>query len=163
MRRPSFEEKFRKSKAESIIEPLFRAARLTNELSLRRLNARARTSTPIRASHTALLPHLDLSGTRLTDLAERLGVSKQAVAPLVDELEHMGVLEKVPDPSDGRAKLIVYTERGKRGLLEGLEVLKEVECDLEQVIGRRRMRQLSAILAALLEHLEGDQDCQPDE
>jgi hypothetical protein len=45
----------------------------------------------LRRSHTSLLPHIDLGGTRVTDLAERLGVSKQAASQLVDDLEAIGV------------------------------------------------------------------------
>ena len=47
----------------------------------------------IRPSHTALLPHIDLEGTRLTVLAERLGVSKQATSQLVGDMEEMGMVE----------------------------------------------------------------------
>ena len=62
----------------------------------------------IRPAHTALFPHIDLSGTRQTALARRMGVSKQAVGQLVSELEQMGALERVPDPSDGRARLVRF-------------------------------------------------------
>ena len=56
---------------------LFKAARLVNERAIGEV--RRRTKQPLRVGHTTLFPHVDVDGTRLTDLAARLGVSKQAV------------------------------------------------------------------------------------
>src|SRR4051812_27451098 len=77
-------------KARSTLQLLFKAARLLNEQAIARV--RSRTKMPVRVAHTTLLPHVDLGGTRLTDLAARLGVTKQAVGQLVDELVAMGIL-----------------------------------------------------------------------
>ena len=136
------------AKAGSVLELLFRTARLTNEAALARV--RERSGLPLRPAHTSLFPHIDLGGTRPTVIAERLGVSKQAVAPLVDELVDLEVLEKVDDPADGRAKLIVFARGGHR-LLEGLAVLGEVEAELEARVGRRRIRALRSTLLELLD------------
>jgi len=149
-----FEATLRKRKARSVLEPFLRAARLANEHALRRLSARHGQAGAVRPAHTSLLPHIELGGTRLTVLAERVGVSKQAVAPLVDELEAMGVLAKVPDPADGRAKLIVFTELGRRGLLEGLDLLHEVEKEIGRAIGREKMILLKEIVDDVLRYLE---------
>jgi DNA-binding MarR family transcriptional regulator len=81
-------------------------------------------------------------------------VSKQAAAELVDELESMGMLARVPDPEDRRAKLIVFTERGREGLFQGLAVLAELERELSRIVGERPMRQLRQALSALLPALE---------
>ena len=108
----------------------------------------------LRASHTALFPHIDFEGTRLTELARRLGISKQAVGQLVGELEAMGTLERVPDPSDGRAKLIRFSAQGRRGMLQGLGVLKELEVDYARDIGVERMEALRDALVALEEVLD---------
>ena len=115
----------------------------------------------LRAAHTNLFPHIDLGGTRLTDLARRVGISKQAVGQLVDELEEMGALERVPDPEDGRAKLIRFGSDDEGSLLlRGLAVLGELETELEEHIGPRRMKELHRALLAveawLLETAEGD-------
>lgn len=136
-----------RAKAGSVLELLFRTARLTNETAIARV--RNRSGLPLRAAHTTLFPHIDLAGTRLTVLADRLGVSKQAVAPLVDELVSMGVLDKVDDPDDGRARRIVFA-RGGRGLLEGLAVLQEVEAELAARVGEARVDALRDTLAELL-------------
>ncbi|MCA9704835.1 MAG: FHA domain-containing protein [Myxococcales bacterium] len=66
-----------------------------------------------------------------------------------------GVLERVPDPDDGRAKQVRFTAAGRESLLAGLAVLGELEQQLEQQLGTRRMRALHATLLALQEQLEG--------
>jgi DNA-binding MarR family transcriptional regulator len=138
-------------KAASTGQLLFRCARLWNEQALARW--RAQSGVDIRPAHTALFPHIDLEGTRLTDLAQRVGTSKQAVAQLVDELEAMGGLERVPDPSDGRAKLVRFA-RGGAALLEGLGLLMEMEAELADAIGSSRMAALHDALTTLLPYLE---------
>ena len=70
------------------------------------------------------------------DLAARVGVSKQAVGQLVDDLESMGVVERVPDPEDGRARRVRFTRRGFQALLHGVGVLDRLEQQLAAAIGR---------------------------
>ena len=53
-------------------------------------------------------------GSRLTDLADQAQMSKQSAGVLVDQLERLGYVRRVPDPTDGRARLIVIEERGRR-------------------------------------------------
>src|SRR5690348_16870172 len=85
-----FDAELERRKHESTLQLLFKAARLLDEAALARV-AEQRGGLRLRRSHTALFPHIDLAGTRITDLAERLGVSKQAVSQLVDDLEELGV------------------------------------------------------------------------
>lgn len=148
----SFRERLEAEKSERTLQLLFKAARLANERAIATL--RARTGKPVRVAHTALLPHVDFEGTRLTELARRLGVSKQAAGQLVDELVLMGLLERVPDPADARAKLVRFSRRGRRGLVEGLGVLAELEDELRAATGEARMRALHDALAAVVAALE---------
>lgn len=62
--------------------------------------------------HGAVLAYLDPEGVRPTELSRLSGQHKQIVGTLVDELEALGYVERRPDPSDRRAKLICPTERG---------------------------------------------------
>jgi len=143
---------FEAAKQASTFQLLFRCARLVNELSLARV--RERYGVPgLRAAHTALFPHLDMEGVRLTELARRVGVSKQAVGQLVDDLERMGALHRVPDPSDGRAKLIQFKGRW---LLDGIGVLMEVERELVEEAGAAEIAGLRAGLIAVLAAVEGE-------
>ncbi len=142
------------AKHASTAQLLFRCARLVNDRGLARL--REATGHDIRAAHTNLFPYIDLEGTRLTVLARRVGISKQAVGQLVDELTTMGVVERVPDPADGRAKLIRFraTEDGEHGILAGLRLLGEVEADLAVQLGPARWAGLRDALVHLLPILE---------
>lgn len=144
-------------KRSSLGQVLMKAARLLNEQALGRV--RERTQQDIRPAHTAVFPHIDLVGTRLTVIAERMGLSKQAVGQLVGDLEAMGAVERVPDPSDGRAKLVRFCQRnGKLVLFDGLAVLLEFEAELAAELGRERLDTLHDHLDALLGALEARAD-----
>ncbi len=67
---------------------------------------------PVTQVHIALLQSLDLDGTRLTLLAERAQMTKQSMLELVDKAEALGLVERQPDPVDGRAKVVAFTLRG---------------------------------------------------
>lgn len=153
---PPESQALERAKKASTGQLLFRCARLLNERALARARALEVAGPPIRAAHTSLFPHIDLAGTRLTELARRVGISKQAVAQLVDELQDMGVVERVPDPADGRAKLIRFTSDGGLVLFRGLELLRSLEAELREEIGARHMDRLHAALLALEPVLERD-------
>jgi DNA-binding MarR family transcriptional regulator len=131
---------------------LIRAARLFNERAVAR--GRSVGGLDLRPAHTALFPHLSLEGTRMTALAEKMGVTKQAVSQIAAELEQAGVLCRIPDPSDGRAKLVRFTAEGYDALLAGFDALHEVEDELAAELGEAPMRRLNRDLAKLLAALE---------
>lgn len=135
----------------STFELLFRAARLVNERAVARVQA---SGGQLRTAHTALLPHITSAGVRLTELADKLGVTKQAVGPLVDDLEREGIVERVDDPADRRAKRIRWTKRGERALLDGIGVLAALERDLAKSVGKQRMAALADTLEALIAAVE---------
>jgi len=146
-------DELERRKRSSTIQLLFKVSRLVNERAVARARERGGTS-EMRVAHTSLLPHIDWEGTRLSELARRLGVSKQAVGQLVDELEQMGTCERVADPTDGRAKLVRFSSRGKRQILDGLNVLDELEREFAPQLGKRRMLELRRTLELWLEALE---------
>ena len=150
---------FEEAKRASLAQVLFKTARLVNEEGIRRL--REVSGHDVRMAHTTLFPHIDFDGVRLTELARRVGHTKQAVAQVVDELVEMGALEKVKDPSDGRAKLIRFSAEGRPGLLAGLVVLGSIESELGAALGRERMMRLHDDLLALLDHLESEDVVDP--
>jgi DNA-binding MarR family transcriptional regulator len=90
-------------------------------------------------------------GSRITDLAEQAGVTKQTAGFLVDQLERAGYVERVPDPSDGRARLVRITARGRRGVAASRSIVAAVEAEWAAHLGPRRMAQLRAILTDLRE------------
>lgn len=150
---PDFKRMFEEKKRASVGQLLFKAARLFNEEAVARVAARAHPG--LRTSHTLLFPHLDRDkGIRGTELAERLGISKQAVSKLLKDLESDGLVERVRDPEDARAQLVRLTDSGLRGMLDGLDELKKLEAELAGEIGILRMADLHEGLAALLSALE---------
>lgn len=148
-----FERKLAEAKRASTAQLLFKCARLVNERALETLPVFGDTKP--RASHMALFPHVNLDeGTRITDLATKLGISKQAVSQLVDDLEEMGAMERIADPDDGRAKRVVFTATGRAAMLDGLKHLRSIERELTRAIGKDTMGALHAALLSLNDHLE---------
>src|SRR3954466_12934297 len=68
---------------------------------------------PVRQPHGYVLRALYDRPVGLTGLADLLGVTKQAVAPVVDEMVALGLVERGPDPADRRAKRLALTDRGR--------------------------------------------------
>jgi DNA-binding MarR family transcriptional regulator len=102
----------------------------------------------VREGHGCVFGFIDLEhGSRLTDLAERSGLTKQAVGEAVAELERNGYVERVPDPGDGRAKIIKLTERGYAACLTGRRLFSEVEREWAEQLG-------DALVAGLREAAE---------
>jgi DNA-binding MarR family transcriptional regulator len=135
-------------KRKSVAQLLFKCARLLNERAIARVN-RSAGAPGLRPSHTNLFPHIDFKGVRITELARRLDISKQAVSQSVAELEEHGVVELLVDPKDARAKLVRFTSKGAQAIAHGLGVLAELELELEAQIGKRHLRALhQALLAA---------------
>ena len=91
------------------------------------------------------------SGSRLTDLAAQAGITKQSAGFLVDQLERAGYVERVPDPDDGRARLVRIAERGARSVEESRAIVAQVETEWTDHLGERRMAQLRGILEDLRE------------
>ncbi|MCB2018308.1 MAG: MarR family transcriptional regulator [Hydrogenophaga sp.] len=66
----------------------------------------------IGAAHVHITRHLALQGSRLTELAARAGMSKQAMGDLVTQCEAWGLVRREADPKDARARRVVFTETG---------------------------------------------------
>lgn len=146
--------RFESSRDQATMQLLFKAARLANERALAQGATAAPPGVRFRPAHTALLPHLDFDGVRLTELARRAGVTKQAVGPLVDDLAASGVVERIDDLGDGRAKRIRFSRRGYAALMHGLDTLRGIEASVAAVIGARRMRDLHDTLNLMIAALE---------
>ncbi|CAN7544656.1 MarR family transcriptional regulator [Terrabacter sp. LjRoot27] len=90
-------------------------------------------------------------GTRLTDLAEQAQVTKQTATALVDRLEAAGYVERVPDPTDGRARLVRLTDKAATLLPIARAEEAQIEREWEAHLGPRRMRELREALVLLRE------------
>jgi DNA-binding MarR family transcriptional regulator len=101
----------------------------------------------IREAHGCVFGFIEPEGSRLTFLAERSGLTKQAVGESVDDLERLGYVARAPDPTDGRAKLVLLTQKGAKARQLGRSILAEIEQRWAEEIGEERV-------AAMRETLE---------
>ena len=104
----------------------------------------------VRPAHGFAFVRLTPDGATGIELAEHLGVSKQAASQMVDYLEEHGYVTRGPHPRDGRGKLVVLTERG----WACIEAVETIFADLErrsaEVVGAERMELLRADLHRLV-------------
>ena len=90
-------------------------------------------------------------GSRLTDLADQAQMSKQSAGVLVDQLERLGYVRRVPDPTDGRARLIVIEERGRRAAEVAMATSTAILAEWTAFLGTRNFALLHQILDQLRE------------
>ena len=103
----------------------------------------------VRPAHGAVFQYIDDEGTTVSLLAERAQMTKQAMAELVRHLEVHGLVVRIPDPNDGRAKLVVPTEQGREVVAIAQELVPEVEQQVIAVLGADRLRALHDDLTAI--------------
>jgi DNA-binding MarR family transcriptional regulator len=100
-------------------------------LALSNLAARAQVS----AAHVHITRHVALGGSRLTDLAEAAGMSKQAMGTLVDECEAWGLVTRSPDSRDQRARVVQFTETGLLWLKAFEDAVTQAQAEFAQEVG----------------------------
>ena len=87
------------------------------------------------AAQLHITRHLALAGLRLTELAERAGMCKQAMGALVDQCEAWGMVQRVPDAQDARARRIEFTATGRAWLQAYREAVAQAEAEMRGAIG----------------------------
>jgi DNA-binding MarR family transcriptional regulator len=107
----------------------------------------------LRMAHAHVFANIRPRGMRLTDLAARAGMTRPSMAELVDELEAQGLLERLPDPADNRAKLIVLTAAGHDAVRVAKAIIARIEADYARRIGSQRYEAMCASMQALLDDL----------
>jgi DNA-binding MarR family transcriptional regulator len=100
----------------------------------------------IRQGHGCVFRFIAEGGSRLTDLAESAGMSKQAVGEVVDDLEKLGYVERAQDPQDGRAKVIRLTELGADAHRTALGIFADIEQDWCDRYGAERVETMRRLL-----------------
>ena len=102
-------------------------------------------------AQTRVFQRIAADGSRLTDLADQAQMSKQSAGVLVDQLEHLGYVRRVLDPTDGRARLIVIEERGRRAAEVAMRTSNEILSEWMAFLGTRNFTLLHQILDQLRE------------
>ena len=105
---------------------------------------------PQKPRHSAVFAQIRPDGSRLTDLARGANMTPQSMGEIVDELEELGYVERRPDPSDRRAKLVTLTARGRECVAAGEQTIHGLESDIDAVIGADAHAELRRMLERLV-------------
>ena len=105
----------------------------------------------VTVAQSRLAQRIAAEGSRLTELADRAQVTKQTASLLVAALEREGLVERIPDPSDGRARLIRLSARGREAAGQAMQVVRGVEQEWTEHLGAELASQLRDGLVKLRE------------
>jgi DNA-binding MarR family transcriptional regulator len=142
----------RARRQQMLLRLLVRLFRVMNDETVRRVRDEG---FPLQPSFPRLLAYVDEErGSRVSALAKKLGVTRQAVSQLLDEIEAEGCVERRPDPTDGRAVRVHFTPKGRRMLACGMRAMTAIEAEYAALIGKAELGQVKAHLARLLEQID---------
>jgi DNA-binding MarR family transcriptional regulator len=111
----------------------------------------------IHPAQLSVLRNLWPQGRRITELANRAGITKASVIYLVDQLQQRGYVERVPDASDGRATLVQLSERGWLIHRVARAAIQQVQEELTQAVGKDEMEVFLSTLARLTSWLSKEE------
>jgi DNA-binding MarR family transcriptional regulator len=107
----------------------------------------------VRMAQLAVFAHVPRGeGMRMSQLAERMQITRGAVTQLVAYLESHGLLERIPDPDDGRGVIVRPTPAAERGYELGRQRIAEIEGSWATLVGEQRWRVFASVLQELYEH-----------
>ena len=105
----------------------------------------------IRSAHSRVFEHLPAKGARVARMAEAAQMTQQSMTELVDYLEELGYVERLPDPSDRRAKIVRLTETGTKLSAAGRDAMRKIDASWEARLGKERLHDMRLALAEVLE------------
>ncbi|MGB3829442.1 MAG: MarR family transcriptional regulator [Ornithinimicrobium sp.] len=105
--------------------------------------------TDITQAQARVVARISPDGSRVTDLAEQARITKQSAAFLVEQLEAAGYVERVPDPTDRRARLVRLTSRAQRVVQAADAEVQRVLDEWSDHVGKERLRQMHQTLRDL--------------
>ena len=133
--------------------------RIATRMSLRfqrDLAERLSLDEDVSPAQKTLLINIEDAGTRVTTLAKRLNVSKQAASKLVLELEARDLVVRTPDPADSRAIVVSYTDTGRSIVEDTVGYFDEIEAQIAAHFGRGKLAKLRKEMKALADFLDPD-------
>ena len=117
----------------------------------------------LRPAHSAVFVNLGSEGVRITDLAERAGMTKQSMGALISYLEKRGYVSVHPDPSDARAKVVRRTKKGVNSNEPARRVIARVQEKWSRLLDPGEMDELMRLLRKLNDRLTDEQGSRPSE
>ncbi|GAA1769550.1 winged helix DNA-binding protein [Agromyces humatus] len=139
---------FAAASGDGVAHLLARASGITMGNALQRLAEMGHSS--VRMAHLAVFSSLDPEGTRISDLAARAGISRQAMSMLVRDLEASGYVRSAPDPSDRRAIIVELDRRGAEFCRAAVVASAELDAAVEATVGRTEFEQIRRALQAII-------------
>jgi DNA-binding MarR family transcriptional regulator len=106
--------------------------------------------TDLRAAHAPIFMAIAPEGSRVTDLAERATMTKQAAGELIGYLTKQGYLSVSTDPTDRRAKSVALTDRGWAAIEAGRQVIADYDQWLAEAVGPEQVSQLRDVLSRII-------------
>src|SRR5919198_3956311 len=131
----------------SLVSRMRRLQRAVSRAVYQRLAAEGYAE--VRPPHLAFMDQMG-AGCRMSELADRLQMTKAAVTQLATHLERLGLVERVADPSDGRAVLVQPTPASAHGYRVGRLIVEEIEQAWRQCLGDRRFQEFVVMLDELV-------------
>lgn len=110
---------------------------------------RAGLGTDLRPAHYAVFRYLAPGGSRVTALAEAAGMTQQSMGELVTHLEKCGYVARTPDPTDGRARLVVTTAPGRAAVALAGQHIQRIEQAIAAELGAESLAVVRNALARL--------------
>ncbi|MGA9102670.1 MarR family winged helix-turn-helix transcriptional regulator [Aeromicrobium sp.] len=133
--------------------PLIRLINLANRAMQTDMvrQAHERGYTEVKQAHNAVFGFLGEHGARASDMAERAGMTRQSMGEIIRDLVNLGILETRPDPTDRRAKVVVYTPKGLELTTGGFQYILGLEEQFAEEIGAEPYEELRAGLERITE------------
>ena len=113
--------------------------------------AHARGHTVIKPAHNDVFATLPLEGARASDMAARAGITRQSMGEIIRELVDLGILEMHPDPTDGRAKIVKFSEHGLAHIAAGKQHIMEMEQRFVEEFGAEDCETARRVLEGIVE------------
>jgi DNA-binding MarR family transcriptional regulator len=99
--------------------------------------------------HATAILLVEKKGVRLTGMAERAGITKQAMMQVVNDLERLGLVKRSPDPKDARAKIVALTAKGQKERTEAGKAVSSAEQKIKRKLGPGKYEALRETLASI--------------
>jgi len=131
---------------------LLRASRVVNNAIVENLHQCGFTE--LRSTHTALLSNLNLDGNSITKIAQRAGMSKQAMGRLADELITLKYISKIPSEHDKRAYKLKFTTSGFTLMKHSFSIMKKLENRCATRLGDKHFIKLLCSLQGIVDEFD---------
>jgi DNA-binding MarR family transcriptional regulator len=107
----------------------------------------------IRPVHTDILRSVEVGGSRVTDVATRCNITKQAAGQVIKELVSLGYVSQMTDRKDTRVRMVIFTARGMNLIVHLGGIFKRIDSKLADVIGKKELAAFRLQVDQMIEKL----------